>query len=161
MSSTRKQQASPIAIRDKNLFTKQWQCGLPVSTQSPSVIAKEAFSLFTRSYDWFHPIRSITVRAINLTSLDTPCQLDLFSDPVKVAKAESLDKTIEDLRYRFGKKIIRNACLLNNPKMSPHDNPDIIERRNSKGAFFIRNASSLNGLTSFIWVAQKRMPSPI
>lgn len=39
-----------IAIRDKNLFTKQWQCGLPVSTQSPSVIAKEAFSLFTRSY---------------------------------------------------------------------------------------------------------------
>ena len=115
-----------IAIRDKNLFTKQWQCGLPVSTQSPSVIAKEAFSLFTRSYDWPHPIRSITVRAINLTSLDTPCQLDLFSDPVKVAKAESLDKTIESLRYRFGKKIIRNACLLNNPKMSPHDNPDII-----------------------------------
>lgn len=82
--------------------------------------------MFSRSYDWSHPIRSITVRAINLTSLDTPCQLDLFSDPVKVAKAESLDKTIEDLRYRFGKKIIRNACLLNNPKMSPHDNPDII-----------------------------------
>ena len=115
-----------IAIRDKNLFTKQWQCGLPVSTQSPSVIAKEAFSLFSNSYDWIHPIRSITVRAINLTSLDTPCQLDLFSDPIKVAKAESLDKTIENLRYRFGKKIIRNACLLNNPKMSPHDNPDII-----------------------------------
>ena len=115
-----------IAIRDKNLFTKQWQCGLPVSTQSPSVIAKEAFSLFLHNYDWTHPIRSITVRAINLTSLDTPCQLDLFSDPIKVAKAESLDKTIENLRYRFGKKIIRNACLLNNPKMSPHDNPDII-----------------------------------
>ena len=118
-----------IAIRDKNLFTKQWQCGLPVSTQSPSVIAKEAFSLFLHNYDWTHPIRSITVRAINLTSLDTPCQLDLFSDPVKVAKAESLDKTIEDLRYRFGKKIIRNACLLNNPKMSPHDNPDITTPR--------------------------------
>ena len=125
MSSTGKQRIA-IAIRDKNLFTKQWQCGLPVSTQSPSVIAKEAFSLFSNSYDWIHPIRSITVRAINLTSLDTPCQLDLFSDPIKVAKAESLDKTIENLRYRFGKKIIRNACLLNNPKMSPHDNPDII-----------------------------------
>ena len=122
----RKATGIAIAIRDKNLFTKQWQCGLPVSTQSPSVIAKEAFSLFLHNYDWTHPIRSITVRAINLTSLDTPCQLDLFSDPIKVAKAESLDKTIENLRYRFGKKIIRNACLLNNPKMSPHDNPDII-----------------------------------
>ena len=115
-----------IAVRDNQLFTKQWQCGLPVPTQSPSCIAKEAFSLFTRSYDWRNPIRSLTVRAINLTSLDTPCQLDMFSDPIRVAKAESLDKAIEELRYRFGKKIIRNACLLDNPKMSPHDNPDII-----------------------------------
>ena len=49
-----------------------------------------------------------------------------WTAPAILAKAESLDKTIEDLRYRFGKKIIRNACLLNNPKMSPHDNPDII-----------------------------------
>ena len=115
-----------IAIRDNELFTKQWQCGIPVPTQSPSTIAKEAFSLFLRNYDWKHPIRSLTVRAINLTSLDTPCQLDIFSDPVKVARAEALDKTIEELRYRFGKKIIRNACLLDNPKMSAHDNPDII-----------------------------------
>lgn len=98
----------------------------PRSHAKPSCIAKEAFSLFTRSYDWRNPIRSLTVRAINLMSLDTPCQLDMFSDPIRVAKAESLDKAIEELRYRFGKKIIRNACLLDNPKMSPHDNPDII-----------------------------------
>ena len=115
-----------IVIRDNELFTKQWQSAIPVPTQSPSSIAKEAFSLFLRSYDWKRPIRSLTVRAINLTSLDTPCQLDIFSDPVKVARAEALDKTIEELRYRFGKKIIRNACLLDNPKMSAHDNPDII-----------------------------------
>ena len=115
-----------IAVRDNELFTKQWQCGIPLPTQSPSVIAKEAFSLFTRSYDWTRPIRSLTVRAINLTSLDTPCQLDLFSDPEKVARAEVLDKTVEELRYRFGKKIIRNACLLDNRKMSPNDNPNII-----------------------------------
>lgn len=115
-----------IAVRDDQLFTKQWQCGIPVPTQSPSCHAKEAFSLFQRSYEWKRPIRSLTVRAIGLTSLDTPCQLDLFSDPQKVVRAEALDKTIEELRYRFGKKIIRNACLLNNPKMSTHDDPDII-----------------------------------
>ena len=115
-----------IAIRDNELFTKQWQCGVPVPTQSPSVIAKEAFSLFFRSYDWKRPIRSLTVRGINLTSMDTPCQLEMFSDPAKVAKAEALDKTIEELRNRFGKKIIRNACLLDNPKMSAQGNPHII-----------------------------------
>lgn len=49
-----------------------------------------------------------------------------FSDPEKVARAEALDKTIEDLRSRFGKKIIRNACLLDNKKMSAEDHPNII-----------------------------------
>ena len=38
-------------------------------------------------------------------------------DAEKQAKAEALDKAIDDLRMRFGKHIIRNACLLNNPKM--------------------------------------------
>ena len=115
-----------IAIRDNELVTKQWQCGMPMPTQSPSVIAKEAFALFLRSYDWKRPIRSLTVRAINLTSLNTPFQLNMFSDPVRIAKAEALDKTIEKLRHRYGKKIIRNACLLDNPKMSAQGNPQII-----------------------------------
>ena len=115
-----------ISVRDNELFTKQWQCRISVPTQSPSYIAQEVFSLFLRSYDWKRPIRSLTVRAIDLDSLDAPCQLDMFSDPVKVAKAEALDKTIEELRRRYGDKIIRNACLLDNPKMSTHDNPKII-----------------------------------
>ena len=115
-----------LAVRDNRLFTKQWQCGLPFPTQSPSRIAKAAFSLFTRGYEWKQPVRSLTVQAINLTSLDTPCQLDLFTDPVKVAKEESLDRTIEELRSRFGKKIIRSACLLDNKKTPTQDNPNII-----------------------------------
>lgn len=79
-----------------------------------------------RSYNWRKPIRSLTVRAINLVSLDTPSQLDVFVDAEKLARIEALDQTIEKLRYRFGKDIIRNACLLNNPKMSAKGNPNII-----------------------------------
>ena len=115
-----------IAIRDNQLYTKQWQCGIPVSTQSPSCLAREAFSLFRRSYDWRHPIRSLTVRAIGLVSLDMPSQLDIFTDGEQVARTEALDQAIEELRRRFGKRIIRNACLLDNPKMSPQGNPEII-----------------------------------
>ena len=115
-----------IAIRDNQLYTKQWQCGIPVSTQSPSCLAREAFSLFRRSYDWRHPIRSLTVRAIGLVSLDMPSQLDIFTDGEHVARTEALDQAIEELRRRFGKRIIRNACLLDNPKMSPQGNPEII-----------------------------------
>lgn len=115
-----------IYVRDNELYTKQWQCRLPVPTQSPSTIAKEAYSLFLRSYDWKKPIRSITVRAINLISIETPYQLDVFSDVSCTEKAEALDRVIEEIRSRFGPNIIRNACLLNNPKMSAQGNPKVI-----------------------------------
>ena len=115
-----------IAIRDNKLFNKQWQCGIPLATQSPSYIAKEAFSLFCRNYNWPAPIRSVTVRAINLVSLDTPSQLNLFVDAERLAKAEALDRCVEDLRSRYGKHIIRNACLLDNPKMPDYEHKVIM-----------------------------------
>ena len=110
-----------IMIRDNNLLTRQWQTRLSVATQSPSCIAKEAFALFLRNYDWHRPVRAVSVRATNLVSLSEPYQIDIFSDTEKMAKVETIDRTIETLRERFGKGIIRNACLLGSPKMSQVD----------------------------------------
>ncbi len=107
-----------IMIRDNNLLTRQWQSKLSVATQSPSCIAKEAFALFLRNYDWHRPVRAVSVRATNLVSLSEPYQLDIFSDTEKMSKLETIDRTIETLRERFGKGIIRNACLLGSPEMS-------------------------------------------
>ncbi len=115
-----------IMVRDNELFAKQWQCGIPLATQSPSSIAREAFSLFCRSYRWERPIRSITVRAINLTSLDTPEQLNLFTDTDRRCRTEALDRCVEELRSRYGKGIIRNACLLDNPKMPSYEHKVIM-----------------------------------
>lgn len=115
-----------IDVRDNKLFTKQWQCPLPHPTQSASEIAKTAFELFCRSYEWRNPIRSVTVRAINLTAQNTPYQLDLFCDPLHTEKTEKIDRTVEDLRLRFGMDIIRNACLLDNPKMPSGSGPQVI-----------------------------------
>ena len=83
------------------------------------MIAKEAFDLFTARYEWKNPIRSLTVRAINLVSTDYADQLNIFCDSEKMDRRERLDQVIEDIRRRFGKSIICNACLLNNPKMPP------------------------------------------
>ena len=110
-----------IAVRDNRLVTKQWQCRLPYPTQSPFRIAKEAYALFQRSYEWRQPIRSVTVRAIGLISLNTPYQLDLFTDTAKVERRERLDHTVEALRSKYGERIIRNAVLLHNPKMPGDD----------------------------------------
>lgn len=115
-----------IDIRSNDLLTKEWQCSLPLATQSASVIARNAFALFSRTYDWRLPIRSVTVRAINLVSLNVPEQIDMFYDANQHAKAESLDKCIEDIRSRFGRRSISFATLLDNPKMPGHGNPNII-----------------------------------
>lgn len=108
-----------IDIRDNELFTKHWQCATPVSTQSPSFIAKSAFELFDRNYSWKKPIRSLAVRAIDLVPMDHADQLSFFIDADSIDRRERLDNAVEDIRRRFGKDIILNACLLNNPKMPP------------------------------------------
>lgn len=118
--------AIAIDIRDSELFTKQWQCGIPLVTQSPGEIARQAFGLFMRSYRWKNPIRSVTVRAIDLVSADAPRQVNMFIDAEKESRTEAIDRCVEEIRSRFGKYSIRYATLLDNPKMPQHGGPDII-----------------------------------
>ena len=107
-----------ISVKNNALNVRQWQCKLSVPTQSPSQIAKEAYSLFLRKYDWLLPVRAVSVRAINLVSNDTPYQLDIFADTEKIAKIEALDRTVEALRHKYGEGIIRNACLIGTPSFT-------------------------------------------
>lgn len=108
-----------IHIRDNTLFSKQWQTKLDMPTQSPMLIAKTAFCLFEKRYDWRNPIRSVTVQAINLVPQDTHRQIDLFTDIEKIEKMEKLDLCIETIRQRFGKDSIKNAVLCQNLRMPP------------------------------------------
>lgn len=106
-----------IYIRDSELHGKQWQCQLTMQTYSSSIIAKEAYLLFERSYNWNLPIRAVTVRAINLVPVGFPEQIQFFSDPVRVEKKEKLETAIEEIRARFGKSSILPATLFQNLKM--------------------------------------------
>ena len=119
-------------IVDKHLSGKQWQCQLPVKTHSAAVIAKEAFQLFVRSYNWEYPIRSVTVRAIDLCSQDLPEQLQFFSEAAAVDRKEKLETVVEDIRGRFGKYAIQPACLCQNINM-PTDRE--VELRMPTGLF--------------------------
>ncbi len=108
-----------IYVRDNTLFTKQWQTKLELPTQSPMLIARAAFELFKKRYDWRNPIRSVTIQAINLVPQDTPRQIDLFMNIERIEKLEKLDLCIETIRERFGKDSIRNGILFQNLKMPP------------------------------------------
>ena len=108
-----------IHIRDNTLSTRQWQTKLDLPTQSSMIIAKRAFQLFEAKYGWHHPIRSVTVQAINLIPQDTPRQIGLFVDIERQEKLERVEKCIETIRRRFGKDSIRNGVLLQDLQLPP------------------------------------------
>lgn len=110
-----------VTVRDSALCEKQWQCKLPYPTQSPYILAESGLALFQKNFTWFRPIRSVCIRAIDLISADAPQQIDMFTDASVLMKRERLDAVVDDLRGKYGTGIIRNAVLLNNPKMPGGD----------------------------------------
>lgn len=115
-----------ISIRSNDLGYRQFQAPLSLSTQSPMMIAKKAHSIFQANYRWSTPVRAVTVRAINLVPQGVPEQIDLFTDMRRVEKAEKLDDCIEEIRRRFGKRAVFQACLLGDLKM-PIDNRNLVQ----------------------------------
>ena len=115
-----------ISIRSNDLGYRQFQAPLSLSTQSPMMIAKKAHSIFQSNYRWSTPVRAVTVRAINLVPQGVPEQIDLFTDMRRVEKAEKLDDCIEEIRRRFGKRAVFQACLLGDLKM-PIDNRHLVQ----------------------------------
>lgn len=86
-----------------------------------SDIAETAFDLFNRSYRWNYPIRSVTVRAINLHSAGEPEQIDLFGNVTRIDRQEKLETVIEEIRGRFGKYSIMPAALCGHNEKLPTD----------------------------------------
>ena len=119
-------------VQDKQIFGKQWQCQLPMRTHSAAIIAREAYGLFERNYKWEYPVRSVTVRAINLYSQEEPEQIGFFMNPQEVDRRERLETVIEEIRDRFGKYAIQPATLCQNIKM-PTDRE--VELRMPTGMF--------------------------
>ena len=115
-----------ISVRSNDLGFRQYQAPLSLSTQSPSAIAHKAIQIFHDNYRWTMPVRAVTVRAINLRPKDDPEQINLFTDMRRVEKVEKLDDCIEEIRRRFGKRAVFQACLLGDLKM-PIDNRHLVQ----------------------------------
>ena len=115
-----------ITIKDNGLMYEQYQAQFDMVTQSPMEIACKARSLLEKNYNWHTYIRAITVRAINLVPKSQPEQLNIFYDPVKRARQDCLEETIENLRARFGKRAIYPAILMGDLKMPGHGVYEVI-----------------------------------
>lgn len=110
-----------ISIRDCSLWTREHQTRLPYITQSAREITEGAYSLFVERYAWGRPVRSLTVRAINLVPGDMPRQVDMLEDAAARDRLERLELAIEDIRQRYGKQAIRIASVMRGLKMPAGD----------------------------------------
>lgn len=67
--------------------------------------------MFKDHYKWEHPIRSLGIRAVDLVLDDIPVQLELFDNQEKQEKLEKMDRTVDEIRRRFGYFSIQRAVM--------------------------------------------------
>ncbi len=107
-----------ITVRDNSLCSFTRQKKLLSYTDITSEILSTALALFKESYSWKKPIRSLGLSVSELTCKDSGTQLSLFEDNKRRLRQESLDKTTDALKNRFGNFIINPAVMLKDTTLS-------------------------------------------
>jgi len=101
-----------ISLRRNDLSSFERQAKLPYPTDNLMDLARAAFDLHQSQYDWVLPLRSIGVRACKLIPASQHRQITIFDRNYRTDKIIALDKTIDNLRLRYGTEIITRGLLL-------------------------------------------------
>ena len=101
-----------LTVKDKDLGWREYQTSLPFLTRRPYDLSRIAFDLFRTRYDWYKPVRALTVRAIRLHPDLSPVQLDCFGRALDREKRRRLDDAVDEIRRRFGEGSVSPAALL-------------------------------------------------
>lgn len=91
-----------IYLRDNELFSFERQLRLEAPTCLASQIHAAAMSLLRANFDWHIPLRSIGIRTADLIPATTPVQLSVFEDEARREQRERIERTMDDIRRRFG-----------------------------------------------------------
>ncbi len=106
-----------ISVRDNELMSFTRQKTLDRPTNITSEINDAAMELFLQNYRWNRPIRSVGVSVSSLTPSSFGEQITFF-DAESRGRLQSLDKTLDKLKERFGSYCVRPALLLLDKKLS-------------------------------------------
>lgn len=114
-----------IHLRSTDLITFERQKKLKYPTSLSENICKEGLELLKQNSAF--PLRSIGIRAIDLSPDTVPRQTDMFRDEIKEEKKERLELTVDKIRDKYGKEsIVRSVVLTdevlnkaNKPRMEP------------------------------------------
>ena len=115
-----------LYVRDSQLSFLNWQTKLEFATQDEMTIAQAAYKLLEEKYPWSNPIRSITVTAIRLDNSNNPTQLCMLYDYERHERREKLNKSIDSINDKYGKKSVIPALVLDERKMPGGSDREII-----------------------------------
>ena len=120
-----------VSIRDSGLKTVTAQATLPAPTALSGEIARAAMALFRQRWDWPSAVRSLGVCVSALCPTNAPEQVSLFGDGGR-GRAFALERTLLDLRRRYGRDCVRRAMLLQSDfgHLHPHEDlPAFVHRQ--------------------------------
>lgn len=114
-----------VSIRDCELKKTRFQAQFVYPTASSILFVEKAMTLFRKNYNWERSIRSVRIKAINLMDDNRDIQLQFFEDFERYQKREDLDRTIYNIKKKFGDESITFAGLMEDTKV-PGKISDII-----------------------------------
>ncbi len=106
-----------LQLRDNTLETRGFRVTLDHYIQSTEDILREGVALLRQKYRWGRPLRSLTLGVSGLEPDTVPCQLDML-DSAGREKRETLDRTVDALKKRFGDGCLRRAVVLEDPDLA-------------------------------------------
>lgn len=107
-----------IQLKNNLLESISRQGSIGTYTCSSEFISKKAYELFSNNWSWNSTIRSVGVRITNLSSDNGFTQLSFLQEENRKHKLETLERSIDILRERFGHYSIQRAIMLKDPALN-------------------------------------------
>lgn len=106
-----------LGVRDNELQSYERQGKLSYPNRTAKALFEKAFELYKRNHLSGKPVRSLSVRACQLSVQENE-QLSLLPDVAAIQKQEELESAVDALRGRFGPFSIRRGILLADRQLS-------------------------------------------
>ena len=101
-----------VSARTTDLVTRSHQITLPRPTNLTDEIVRAALTLFEERFSHGFPYRSAGLSCFMLSPDDEPMQLDFMGDEQRRIHTEQLERSIDELRRRYGHQIIQRGVVL-------------------------------------------------
>lgn len=106
-----------IGVRDNELHSYERQGKLLYPNRTAKALFEKSFELYKRNHLSGKPVRSLSVRACQLSVREHE-QLSLLPDVATIQKQEELESAVDTLRGRFGPFAVRRGLLLTDRRLS-------------------------------------------